>query len=489
MENSWIIIYGNKETDKRAISILDGKRREYCALPARTLSADFVTEQDLSENNLIIVGKADENAVLRELIAEKYLEQCTCAQEYSIAVLSSKWNGEKKMIVASGYDFNGVLYGAIDLINLYFGGEVFTKINMRFENPDTYAVPFSPVMPDYKRRSRPSVKERGIWTWGTCIYDYKKFFDHMLQLKLNMVVIWNDFVPTNAKKIVKYAHECGIQVIWGYSWGWENKGAVVTDFADPKNVQEWKKCIYEKYLREYADTNADGIYFQSFTERNENTVNGKNVAELVTSWVNAISDEFYKNEKDIRIQFGLHATSVNRDLAHLEGVDKRMDIVWEDCGAFPFDYLPQRTENFEETAAFTRKVATLRGKDDKFGVVLKGMSVLNWALFRHATESNLLGEEEEEFFKRRMVYKEPQWRILQGIWLKNYKLAHRLVSDLVKIKRGELCVQMLVEDGLFEEKVWFPVALMAEILWDDGAVSDQLLQRVALFPDVYFANL
>ena len=487
MENSWIIIYGSEE-DKKAIEILENTRKQYCKSAARVLSSAAVTEKDLCENDLIIVGKASENALLSALTAEKVLKACTAEQAYSIAVKTSKWNAARKMILVSGYDFCGVLYGAVDMANLYFGGEVFTSVRIRFEIPELYAVPFSSAMPDYERCSAPSVKERGIWTWGYCIYDYKRFFDHMLQLKLNMVVIWNDFVPTNAKQIVAYAHECGVKVIWGYSWGWENKSAIVTDFSDPENVQAWKKCIYEKYLCEYADTNADGIYFQSFTERNENVVNGKNVAELVTAWVNAISENFYRNHKDIRIQFGLHATSVHQDLVHLKGVDKRMDIVWEDCGAFPFDYLPQRTEAFDETAAFTRTIATLRGKDDRFGLVLKGMSVLNWALFRHATESRALGEEPQEWIAQRKAFKEPQWHLLQGIWLKNHKLAHRLMRDLAAVKQGAFCVQMLVEDGVFEEKIWFPVALMAETLWDASADSEQILQRVALSPSVYFAN-
>ena len=38
----------------------------------------------------------------------------------------------------------------------------------------------------------------------------------------------------------------------------------------------------------------------------------------------------------LHIQFGLHASSVREHLEDISGVDDRVEIVWEDCGAFPF---------------------------------------------------------------------------------------------------------------------------------------------------------
>lgn len=40
-------------------------------------------------------------------------------------------------------------------------------------------------LPDFELNSRPAVKNRGIWTWGHVIYDYRSFIDNMVMLKLS----------------------------------------------------------------------------------------------------------------------------------------------------------------------------------------------------------------------------------------------------------------------------------------------------------------
>ena len=46
------------------------------------------------------------------------------------------------------------------------------------------------------------------------MYDYRGFFENMARLKLNEIIIWNDYAPTNGREIVAYAHSLGIRVIW-----------------------------------------------------------------------------------------------------------------------------------------------------------------------------------------------------------------------------------------------------------------------------------
>ena len=52
-------------------------------------------------------------------------------------------------------------------------------------------------------------------------------------------------------------------------------------------------------------------------------------------------------------------TPVKNKLEFLKEVDPRIRIVWEDCGAFPFAYLPDKIDNFEETVDLTRRIACL----------------------------------------------------------------------------------------------------------------------------------
>ena len=56
-----------------------------------------------------------------------------------------------------------------------------------------------------------------------------------------------------------------------------------------------------------------------------------------------------------------------------------------------------------------------------------------------------------------------------------------------RLKKGELVVSALVEDGMFEENIMYPVALFAEMLWDTDADIRELMSKVALRSDVCFA--
>ena len=56
------------------------------------------------------------------------------------------------------------------------------------------------------------------------------------------------------------------------------------------------------------------------------------------------------------------------------------------------------------------------------------------------------------------------------------------IRDRAETNRDALIVG-LVEDGLFDHTIWFPVALFAELLWDDRTPVEDLLVKVAMRPD------
>ena len=60
-------------------------------------------------------------------------------------------------------------------------------------------------------------------------------------------------------------------------------------------------------------------------------------------------------------------------------VDKRIKIVWEDCGAFPYNYSPALINDYEQTVDFTEKTTRLRGEQAK----------IKNRLFRRLKSSNL----------------------------------------------------------------------------------------------------
>ncbi len=453
------------ELQKRAIEELSSILLEYTL--EYPICQKFDTGADLSEYRCIYIGTKESHPYIREH-SDFTL---TKSEEYMISVKGG-------VAVIEGYDDAGVLYGALDFYNKYV-------IKNEHPESDDYWVNFllGDELPDFEYRSAPSVKERGLWTWGHVIYDYRGYLHNMMKLKMNRVVIWNDHVPVNAEDIVKYAHSVGIKVIWGFSWLWDTNCARF----DLANIDGFSDGIFQKYEKEYAHLGGDGIYFQTFTELHTDNIGGINIAGAAASFVNRTAALFFEKYPNMEIQFGLHATSVKDRLDLIAATDKRIRIVWEDCGAFPFSYIPSEVKDFDKTMSFVESIANLRGNDDRFGVVTKGLVKLDWSEFEHLKGAQMIGVSTRALKKNRIDRKSKIWRYIQACWLANSDKAYEAVKKMCAAKGGELCVLALVEDGMFEEKVMFPVALYSQMLWDASAELDGMIKDVALRSYVDFA--
>jgi hypothetical protein len=305
----------------------------------------------------------------------------------------------------------------------------------------------------------------------------------MVKLKMNTVIIWNDFLPVNISEAIEYAHASGVKVILGFAWGWENGAANFRiDLLDEVSVK-----VVEQYKRDYMHLDIDGIYFQSVTETSKEELDGVMIAEAVTNFVNKTSNEIFKLNPTLELQFGLHATSVKNKLEFIKAVDSRIRIVWEDCGAFPFSYDSNDVSNFEETKAFAAELARLRGANDKFGVVTKGLVKLDWSKFKYAEGAYCTGVSSEYMKQNRVERKRKIWKYIQSGWLRHSDKAREMVRGMCLLKGGDLNVYALVEDGMFEENIMYPVALYSEMLWDCERDLDQMIQEVANRSYVTFA--
>lgn len=497
-ENRWIIVYGKYEgLEKKALNLLNASIFDLYKTPISCFSADEVEEYLLKECNTILVGTAENNKIIDRIIKSSELDVPKRAQGYSASVKTSVWNKDKDMMVVCGYDDAGVLYGCVDIINKYLGSIIYNP-----SDPKTYLFtshkafftnPFTVRCPEWKQVSSPSVETRGVWTWGHVIYDYKAFFENMVLLKLNEIVIWNDYAPINANDIVDYAHSLGIKVIWGFAWGWDTN-CNVSMGMDDDSVKKLSNDILAKYEKEYARIKGDGIYFQSATELDTEYINGKLIAETVVELVNITSDKILGKYPDLFIQFGLHANSVKNRLDYIKKVDPRIKIVWENCGpAFPFaDHsgrnITIKPEDFNNTFEFTEKISQLRSVDDSFGLVLKEMTFLDWSQFEHIEKNFILGEKTERFMQDRLKEKRKIWRFSQVNWIENLKYMQKTIKRVVELRK-ENNVQAVIEDGLFEKEISLPAALYAETLWDCEKDSEETLKTVCQFPCVKFTNI
>ena len=454
------------EIRKRALEILSSTVLDYTQEYPVCVSDEHAEE--LSDFRRIYVGTKESNTY----IAAHSQVRLTSSEEYCIFV-------EDDTVVVEGYDDAGALYGAVDFYDRYILPNEYPG------DPDSYRVNFfeNDQLPDFQFRSKPSVSERGLWTWGHVIYDYKGYLDHMMMLKMNRVIIWNDFLPVNAREITEYAHARNIKVVWGFAWLWD------TDCAkfDMTALRGESAKVFEKFEREFGDTEIDGIYFQTFTELNREYIGGVLIAEAAADFVNHTAKLFYQKYPKIELEFGLHANSVKKRLEFIQTVDSRIRIVWENCGSFPFSYLPDDIKDFDETLRFVRKISCLRGEDERFGVVTKGLVKLDWTCFEHCAGPQYIGVSTKRMKHDRVDRKAPIWKYIQANWIAYADKALEAVRVMRDCKQGNLSVYALVEDGVFGENLMWPVALYAQMLWDCNEALPVMMSRVALRSNVVFA--
>lgn len=451
----WILVY---EKNCKAVEMVSAAMTDYLPYLLRCVKSDELTKEEAAKTSTVYIGRSSQYP----------------APENGYRIVSYKAESDAERIVISADDDINLMYAAVD-----FGNKFLVNVrNADIHQPTYYfKKPFEDPMPEYDEAFVPSVKNRALWTWGYCIYDYKGYIDNMLKLKLNMLVIWNDYPPVNAKALVDYAHENGVKVIWGFSWGWGLDCAK----ADISDLDSLSNEIIKTYNRDYAPLSGDGIYFQSFTETSEERIGDVLIAEAVTRLVNKTAGKLLETYPNLHIQFGIHATSVKKRLEYIKNVNPSVYIVWEDCGAFPFDYIPKKTEGFDETALLIDDLIGLR--EGNFGCVLKGLTCLDWSTFKHQPGRFAIGGHSERFIENRTCEKTDIWRYVQAYWIRNAHYALELIRHFDE----NTIVEALVEDGMFERGIWYPVALYAEMLWDSTRSAADILGTVALMPNVRFA--
>ena len=454
-----VILYGNTDSgiQKKALEILTECLLDQTMEYPVCLPAD--TDADLTDCRLFCIGTRENNARLRARTDAPLTEP----QQYRITA-------ENDAVYIEGADEQGVLWGCVD-----FGNKYVLRFTYTHESGRYYRNIFEGTLPDYTLTASPSVRNRGIWTWGHVIYDWRGFLDSLVRLKMNTLTIWNDYPPVNARQIVEQAHQWGIRVIWGYAWFWDTR----CDLIDIEKAYASGDEILAQYERDYRDLGGDGIYFQSFTELNRETIGGVLIAEAVTEFVNRTAAKFYEKYPDLELQFGLHANSVSQKLEYIRRVDPRIRIVWENCGAFPFAYIPREVDNFDATCDFVKKITHLR-PGERFGAVTKGFTKLNWSEFEHPTGPMNIGVSSSRMQQNRMERKRPIWRYIQAHWLSHADYAYDMIRLLAEETGGAGDVSALVEDGMLETRIPYAVALYAEMLWDCGADLRTLMSDVAL---------
>jgi len=428
---------------------------------------------DSPGEHVALIGTAGSNPVIAQLIAQGKLGAPSGDEGYSIALLPSNENADHRLLVVAGTDAKGALNGVQEMAARLFNGgtllDGFGGADRRkhLESMEPFSVRESPLIPN-----------RGLWTWGYPITSYRRYLDNMMRLKMNLLTIWNDQVPWNIEEVLDYAHARGIRVILGFHWGWGHKGNL--DLSKPGDRQKIKEAVLETYRTQYAHLAHDGIYFQTLTEHKDLELAGKSTAAWACELVNETAPALLADYPDLKIQFGLHATSIGKNYVDLAALDSRVTIVWEDCcGQVPYSYYPVQvseiTGDFETMLEYSRQFATFRSGAE-FAFVPKGWPCIRWLADFENHSAYILGEQNALHSRERLALRQNEWDLVNAHWFENYPLAARFYREILAVNPN-MTVTGLVEDGAFEEAIQPSVALFAETLWNPAQSDVQILQR------------
>ncbi len=472
-KRNWKIIYSDYSgMEKKAIELVSREmgrfiNRDKGVFTLHVLACE--AGEALPDTNAVVIGRWENSKLIRAYVERDEIPN----NGYIVRVVDNPENHDLKLCIIAGDTKRDVFYGAVDFVDDYFACAAPRHGGLRMADE----IFEQKKMPDYCHVSSPKFKTRSIFTWGQPINDYRSYIENMARLKLNQLIIWNDYVPINANDIVDYAHEYGIDVIWGYAWGWKDKCGE-GDYLKTvmSNLCELKENVIKEYKEKYSCIKGDGIYFQSFTEVWKTSEDGKIIAETVADFVNDTARELLSLYPNLKIQFGLHAMSVKDNLNFIAKVDERIEILWEDCGAFPYDYNVINTaENFEETVKFTEEIIKLRPVNP-IGLVYKGQMTMDWTRFVNQSGPYIMGMESEEIIHHDIEMMRPIWRNFQAEWLTNGMLAQQMAKKVYDLTGGKVNMNMA---GTFSGGVWLSMALTAEIFWNPMQDWESLLQKVA----------
>lgn len=335
---------------------------------------------------------------------------------------------------------------------------------------------FDSPLPQDTLSGAPKAQRRSVFTWGTPINDYRAYLDDMARMRLNQLILWNDFVPVNARDIIEYAHQCGIEVLFGYSWGWGTAGSRYLNEINEQVLTQIQDAAIRTYEEIYAPLGADGIYFQSFTEREDDTFGKILIAQAVTDLVNTTAAKLLERHPGLHIQFGLHATSVMNHLDIIAQVDTRVEILWEDYGTFPSGYFVSTSEEeYARLEATAKKILHLR-PGAPLGMVFKGFMILDWLPERFVNQSGsfILGQNAPSVANHDQRIRAAAWRMLCAAWARYGDYARRFAEFVIRETDGKVNLCMA---GTFDGGIRLPQQLCASFFYDPQVPFDSALQQ------------
>ncbi len=481
-ETSWKIVYTEfSGMTRRAVELVSSELGEAVTRTEGIYSLHVLPlekETDLTELsvNTVLIGEYEKSRLIASFITEEEIS----AHSYIIKVVKNPCY-EGGAVVAITSKEEKYLYRAAarffdDCTEKYAPMHGGMRLRCEF---------FKEELAEGVIYGNSKVNTRSIFAWGHAINDYRSYIRDMARLGLNQLILWNDFAPLNATDIVDYAHSFGIEVIWGYAWGWSDGHCEKMKSLDGETLAKLKSDVLKQYDEVWRGL-GDGIYFQSFTEIEADNIGGKQIAAVVTDFVNDVAAELYQRDPSLHLQFGLHAMSVKSHAKEIARVDKRIEILWEDLGVFPYAYFPASSseEEFMKDLEFTELVIKHRPKAP-IGLVFKGFATLDWTKgrFVHQSGNYILGESTKALAENDKKLRSDAWRAFSSGWIANGEYAKRMAEHIYKLTDGRVNLCMA---GVFDGGIWLPETICTEIFEDPEEDFKTILNRVTSRRDIKY---
>jgi len=464
----WTVLYGTaKGPEGRAVELLTGELGDLIlrepgiyathVLPCHPANGDVSVT-----GNVFLVGTKTSNRLLASYLDKDDLPE----GGYLVRVISE---ANRDVVVLAGDTPAAVIWAVSD-----FATDGLVMLRDRLWCRDIFCdrekFRSSRRLLPYESRRKPQTHVRSLFTWAHPIDDFREYFRNMARLKLNRIYLWNDYPPLNAAEVVAWAHSWGIEVFWGFPWGWDTSGRICENAG--KDVEVLKLRTLADWRKNWRDLPGDGIYFQTFTETAPGKVGGESIARRAVRLANAVAADMLAEKPQLRIVFGLHATSVRDDLIEIAQTDSRMEILWEDTPGFPYT-LSHPVDPEKDRELVESIISDLA---HPVGIVWKCQLLQDWNYWNHQAGPYVMG------VTSRRTY-EADKRLHDGLW-ENYRSDWTLrayeayaAARLVHAKGPHVELNGAVQ---FNGPIRFPTALMAELFYSTEEPLEKIMKRVLL---------
>ena len=324
-------------------------------------------------------------------------------------------------------------------------------------------------VPTFSRATAPETKVRSVFSWGQVIDNYERTFRELARMRFNRVLLWNDQRVLNAREVVESAHSWGIEVYWGFSWGWTLSGSREAKIDFDRLIDG----IVDEWRRIWKPMGGDGIYFQSFTETSLKTIGGRPIPETAVELVNQVTKRIRAEEPNKAIVFGLHSNSMRLPgaMAALRKVDPTVEILWENC-TITLPYWESHGRDFPPDYSFCDRVLA---NNAKIGFAWKSQLRMDWKHYVKPAGPFVLGCAGEAAYRRDREVVEALFGGYDEDWLVNGVKAWEHIRHLRSQKKPPEEFNAVVET---HPPYAFATWCQAELFWNSSDSWEEVQRRV-----------